>query len=178
MSELLTGEDIRSLLQEVAEELDDDTTRTLIMAGGSLLAWHGLRDSTHDVDTIALLDDDLRRAVAVVGARHGLAAHWLNDRARPFAPATLVLADCPVLMDHPALRVLGVPLEQLFLMKLDAARVRSADFGDMLRLWPLCAFRDEHEVVARYYEAYPNAIEDEFLGDYVAGIARLSTGGR
>lgn len=69
---LLTGDDIRRLLTEVAEELAPPQ-RTLVIVGGSLLAWHGLRDATEDVDTIRQLDGGLKAAVAVVATRHDLA---------------------------------------------------------------------------------------------------------
>ena len=49
---LLDGEAIKALIVEVAAELDDQVERTIIVVGGSLLAWHGLRDSTEDVDSI------------------------------------------------------------------------------------------------------------------------------
>ncbi len=94
---LLDGEAIKALIAEVAAELDDQVERTIIVVGGSLLAWHDLRDSTLDVDSIRRLDDALRHAVATVAARHGLAADWLNDRAAPWAPATLEVGKCEVL---------------------------------------------------------------------------------
>ena len=43
---------IKQYLTEVAETLDDDQQHTLIIVGGALLAWHGLRDATHDVDSV------------------------------------------------------------------------------------------------------------------------------
>ena len=41
---LLDGEAIKALIGEVAAELDDQVERTIIVVGGSLLAWHGLRE--------------------------------------------------------------------------------------------------------------------------------------
>ena len=65
---LLDGEAIKALIVEVAAELEDEAERTIIVVGGSLLAWHGLRDATEDVDSIRRLDDALRHAVKTVAA--------------------------------------------------------------------------------------------------------------
>ena len=88
--QLLDGDAVRGLVAAVAEVLAPDGPRhVLVIAGGSLLAWHGLREATRDVDTIRRMDDELRDAVRLVASRHGLAANWLNDNASPFWPATL-----------------------------------------------------------------------------------------
>ncbi len=168
---LLDGDRIRAHLAEVAAALPAGCPQhRLILVGGSLLAWHGLRDSTRDVDSVSALDVTLRKAVETVAARHGLAPRWLNDHARPFAPRTLREQDCDVLADLPALRVLGAPLDQVFLMKLHATRVRSADVEDMVALWPRTGFASAAQAVALYYEAYPLAEEDPFLAAYVADL--------
>ena len=97
---LLDGAAIKALIVEVAAELDDQAQRTIIVVGGSLLAWHGLRDATEDVDSIRLRDDAGRDAVKTVAVRHRLAANWLNDHAAPWAPATLDLNACEVLLEQ------------------------------------------------------------------------------
>ena len=87
---LLDGAMVAKLVREVADELSgSDDQRVLIVVGGSLLAWHGLRESTHDVDSIRSLDAALRDAIGRVARRHRLAAEWLNDRASPFAPTPM-----------------------------------------------------------------------------------------
>ena len=47
---LLNGAAVRRLVVELAEALGANDHRELVIAGGSLLALHGLRDSTIDVD--------------------------------------------------------------------------------------------------------------------------------
>ncbi len=48
----LGGEEIRSHLQEVAAQLGGKGPKhTLVLVGGALLAWHGLRDTTRDGET-------------------------------------------------------------------------------------------------------------------------------
>ncbi len=111
---ILDGDRILAHLAEVAAALPAGRPpHRLILVGGSLLAWRGLRDSTRDVDSVVALDATLRKAVETVAARHGLAPHWLNDHARPFAPQTLREQDCDLLADLPALRVLGAPRDQV-----------------------------------------------------------------
>ena len=168
---LLDGDRIRAHVAEVAAALPEGRPQLrLILVGGSLLAWHGLRDSTRDVDSLVALDATLRKAVETVAARHGLAPRWLNDDARPFAPQTLREQDCDLLADLPGLRVLGAPLDQVFLMKLHATRVRTSDVEDMVALWPRTGFASAAQAVELYYEAYPLAEVDPYLVAYVADL--------
>ena len=168
---LLDGDRIRAHLAEVAAALPRGRPQhRLILVGGSLLAWHGLRESTRDVDSVLALDATLRQAVETVAARHGLAPRWLNDHARPFAPQTLREQDCDLLAELPALRVLGAPLDQVFLMKLHATRVRTSDVEDMVALWPRTGFTSAAQAVELYYEAYPLAEVDAHLVAYVADL--------
>lgn len=166
----LNGQQIKSFLLEVADELPlGGSQHTVIIVGGALLAWNGLRDSTRDVDSLLRMDHDLRTAVAAVASRHDLVPRWLNDSAAAFRPATFREADCVDLLDHPRLRILGAPMDQLFLMKL--YRVDAQDFEDMVRIWPMCSFTSGHEVAHRFREAYPHAPEDEFLPSLIEDIS-------
>lgn len=62
----------------------------------------------------------------------------VDDSAAAFLPATFELSDCEVLLDGPALHVLGAPFDQVFLMKLNASR--AADTDDLVAIWPLGSF--------------------------------------
>lgn len=171
-SGLLSGERIRELVTEVAEQLGVQRTRaTIIMVGGSLLAWHGLRSATEDVDTTVHLDAELRSAVRVVAERHRLAVDWLNDHAAPWHPETLRPEQCDLLLDHPRLRVLGAPLADVFLMKLN--RSEPQDVLDMIMLWPLVVsvFPTGSHVVDAFYQAYPLEEPDDHLGAFVVDLA-------
>lgn len=166
----LDGAQIRAHLLSVAETLEPGRPQhTLIVVGGSLLAWHGLRDTTRDVDSVRRLDDELRRAVAEVARTHGLAADWLNDNAAGFRPFTFTEDDCVVLLDTPRLLVLGAPLDQVFLMKL--YRVDAQDYEDLIMLWPLCRFTSPEEAAAQFHAAYPHAPEDPELASMIRDIA-------
>ncbi|MEY2430335.1 MAG: hypothetical protein QOC92_60 [Acidimicrobiaceae bacterium] len=161
---------IEQYVAEVAEHLQPDgERRVLVVVGGALLAWHGLRDTTRDVDSVRRLDEELKAAVAAVGARHGLATTWLNDRAASFLPATFREDGCTVLLDHPALLVLGAPLDQVFLMKLYAAR--AADTADLEILWPLCSFESPEHAVAAFHDAYPHLEPDEQLAAFIRSLS-------
>lgn len=73
----LGDDEIRRYLSEVADVLGPAGRRhTILLVGGALLAWHGLRDTTADVDSLLRLDMELQVAVGVVAARHGLAPAW------------------------------------------------------------------------------------------------------
>ena len=61
------------------------------------------------------------------GRQHGLSPHWVNSAASAFTPDTLEIDRCFTLKDHPRLLVLGAPLDQVFVMKLHAARDRDRE---------------------------------------------------
>lgn len=168
----LSAEQILACLREVAQALAPSGPRhTIVVVGGSLLAFHGLRQSTLDVDTVRRIEQELRDAVEQVARVHGLAPAWLNDASAPFRPQTFVEQDCDVLLDHGRLLVLGAPLRQAFVMKLFASRVRSRDYDDMVVLWPRCRFDSAEQAVELYRAAYPHEAEDPDLVEYVRGLA-------
>jgi len=104
----LNASEILAYLNEVAGALPPAGPRhTIVVVGGSLLALHGLRQSTLDVDTLARIEAELADAVAAVARVHDLAPAWLNDASASFRPQTFVQADCDVLLERP--RLLGQP---------------------------------------------------------------------
>jgi hypothetical protein len=166
---LLGAAAIERYLGEVADELTDQgPIHTIIVVGGALLAWHGLRDATRDVDTARSLDRQLADAVARVAVRHDLAPRWLNDSAAPFVPATLQEDACEVILVRNTLRVLGAPFDQVFLMKLYASR--AVDTDDLEVLWPHCSFGSPEAAAAAFYDGYPLEHRDEFLADHIRNI--------
>lgn len=169
----LDADEIRVLLTEVADELPEGERPTIVVAGGALLAFHALRATTADVDAVRRLPDAVRNAARVVAGRHDLSPNWLNDSATAFRPDTLTDADCEVLLDHPRLRILGVPLRDVFLMKVDAARTR--DYDDLVALWPLAGFDSARQAEEEYRRAFPGAADDPYLVDWIEGIARRAT---
>ncbi len=172
----LDGRTIRELLGEVADRLPPaGPQHVVVLAGGSLLAWRGLRESTRDVDSLRPLSAELAQAADEVGAAHGLGVGWLNARAAVFSPVTLGVEDCAILLDRPRLQVLGAPLDQVFLMKLYAARDR--DLDDLRALWPLTGFGSPQQAAKQFWQAYPHAPEDPYLATFIASVAETAEPG-
>lgn len=166
----LTGNEIRALIREVAERLTPQGEQhVVIIVGGSLLASHGLRATTEDVDSVRLIDDELRSAVASVAADHDLSPDWLNANAAMFIPATLDPDSCDVLLEHRRMLVLGAPMREVFLMKM--YRGLPNDVADMIRMWPQIGYTNAEDVVLAFFAAYPHAPADEHLDQYVIDIA-------
>lgn len=166
----LDREAILAYLREVANTLaDTGPQHTVIAVGGSLLAFHGLREATVDVDSVKRLDSELKSAVARVARLRDLAPAWLNDSAAAFRPATFDEAECEELLTRGRLTVLGAPLRQVFVMKLNAARAR--DHDDLVLLWQACDFETAEQAVEMYRNAYPHEADDPYLVDFVRGLA-------
>ena len=157
-------------LQRLADLVPPTDPRpAVVLVGGSLLALRDLRASTADIDSVRRLAPPVQRAVVRLAQLHDLPPGWLNDSAAAFAPATLAEEECSVLLDHPNLLVLGAPLEQVFLMKLFAARTRDVD--DLIVLWPRCDFSSPEHAVEQFRSAYPHEEVDPHLERFVADIA-------
>lgn len=164
--------EIEARLRDVGEVLEEHGSdeRTIVVVGGAFAAWHQIRAATTDVDTIGTIDEQLRLAAEIVGARHDLELGWLNDRARPWQPAGFDPSTCTTVLHHAKLTVLIPPTDVVFLMKLDAAR-GPTDRQDMVALWPACTFATPQAAVDAFYAAYPMELVDKYLIDYVADIA-------
>jgi hypothetical protein len=172
----LTRSEIESYLREVADILGPDgATQVIIVVGGALLARYGLRPSTLDVDSVREFDAELTTAVEEVAKRHDLRPDWLNYRAAPYRPATMEPDAGELWLEHGRLRVVAAPLQQVFLMKLYALGSRSADYSDMVRLWPHADFISAEQAVDEYWRAFPHAPADEHLIELVEGIIAEAT---
>ena len=157
---------IEAYLMDVANAIPDGTVQfEIVVVGGSLLALLGYRESTSDVDSVTRLEQTLRDAAEEVARRHGLSPTWLNDAAAQFLPQTFNKDDCSVLFDHTQLRVLGAPLQQVFLMKVLAARTR--DITDLEVIWSDCGFDSPERAADLFHEAYPNENYDPYLADWI-----------
>ena len=166
--------EIRDYLQEVADLLTGDGPQhTLIVAGGALLAWQGLRESTRDVDSVRRIDPEVRAAVERVARAHDLAFDWLNDHAAGFLPFTFMEDECSRLLDSSRLLVLAAPLDQVFLMKL--YRLSAQDYEDLIALWNQCGFTSPEHAAGLFREAYPHAPEDPGLVSLIADVQKAAT---
>jgi hypothetical protein len=164
----LTGDRIRAYLLETAELLSPGDPQTIVVAGGSLLAMLGVREATSDVDSLTHISEALATAAGAVAERHDLTPHWLNDSAAAFRPSTFDNAECSVIIDHPQLRVLGAPLQQVFLMKLFAAR--AVDIADLRTIFSESGFDSPEHAAELFYRAYPHVERDEHLVDLIRSM--------
>lgn len=176
MDPLLDAKRIREYLIEVADELAlEGPPHDIVIVGGSLLALHGLRESTLDVDTITRLNAEVDRAARTVATRHGLTPTWLNDQAAAFTPWTWTVDDTELLLERGRLRVLGASFIDMVLMKIDAARVRSNDRDDLVKLWPHVT-ASPNQLLDLYRQAYPHSPHDEYLLPWLQEIEEESNG--
>lgn len=175
MTELLNRTQIAQYLRELADLLGDKgSPEKVIVVGGALLAHYGIREATRDVDSACQFGEELQSAATEVALRHDLAPDWLNARAAPFRPVTLIESDCDVILERGRLLVLAAPVDQVFLMKLNSSR--TTDQADLILAWPHTRFRTAEEVVAAYWEAFPEAPDDAHLVGYVEGIISEAEG--
>ena len=163
--------ELEVLFDELADELDRlGTSADVVMVGGSWMLWHSRRASTGDVDSARRFDTDLSGAVDRVGARHDLRPGWLNDAAAPYWPAGASYDRCEVVYERDSLVVRTPGPEVIFVMKL--YRADPQDREDLVNLWPLCRFASLAEALDAFTNAYPHAPDDEYLGAYIADVAR------
>ena len=162
----LDAETLLSLIREVAAELPGDgVRRRLVVVGGALLAWHGLRASTRDIDTVARLDVELRRAVSTVAARHGLAHQWINDSATGFLPQGFDPERGSLIWADDRLEVVGASRDDVLLMKILAGR--ATDTPDIRALWSHAGFATPAAAARAFFKAYPSEPCDDFLADWI-----------
>ena len=161
---------ITSLLTELAETVQETEQVTIVLVGGAPLSLLGLRDSTLDIDSITPLNRALKTSIAEIAKVRGLPHNWLNDSARAYAPENSRRHDEFVFLETPRLKVIGLSLADIFLMKL--ARASARDISDMRILWPHVAanFVTSTNVVRDFYRLFPTEPMDEFLEDFVDAV--------
>lgn len=174
MPELLDLDEIIASLRALAQELGPGTQQhVVVLVGGAVMALHGLRPATRDVDSARHLDGELLAAAARVARQRELPEGWLNARALPWRPQTLYEEVCAVVTEHPRLLVLAAPLREVFLMKLISLRAR--DTADLADLWPHAGFATPEDAVTVLYEqAYPGEDPDPYLAEFLRGLVAPS----
>lgn len=117
----------RSLILEalglLADELPAESPVEILVGGGAaLVLLYGARESTKDVDALAVIAVEpaaVRSAAARVADRIGLPEDWLNEGAKGFLHG---LTHGEILYEKSALTVRAVTPQQLLAMKLSAWR--------------------------------------------------------
>ncbi len=118
-----------------------------------------------DVDSVTRIDAELAQDIQEVAATFGWQTNWLNDNAAMFKPNGIDYDRSAVLYENEVLRVIGPHVDDVFIMKLYAAR--QVDIPDLVVLWPQVTFQTGSDVVDRYNDAYPAAFHDEYLIEFV-----------
>jgi hypothetical protein len=126
-AKMMTWEQTSSMLIELAERLDPNRPVELIIAGGAAMTSAGLRPMTADVDVVSDLPADVLSAAMAVADDRDLSASWLNANARPFLPSR---AHAHVILQRGPLTVRAVITNDLFVMKLDAARPATSTISE------------------------------------------------
>jgi hypothetical protein len=150
---LLDGEQIRHLFDELSDELARRGTRAeVFLVGGAAMALaYDARRATRDIDAVFQPKDEVYAAAAVVAAHHDLPADWLNDGVKGFLPG-----DDPQarqVYESGSLRVDVASPEYLLAMKLLAAREQDVD--DIVMLYGLCGFTSAAQGLDLVESVYP-----------------------
>lgn len=161
---LLDGDQIRRLFEELSEELERRGTRAeIFLVGGAAMALaYDARRATRDIDAVFQPKEEVYSAAAAVAARHDLPDDWLNDGVKGFLPGDDPRAR-PV-YESDALRVDVASPQYLLAMKLLAAREQDVD--DIIVLYRLCGFTSAAEgldLVESVYPGRPVAPKVQFL---------------
>jgi hypothetical protein len=146
----------------------------LIVIGGSYLTLLDLRYGTNDIDTIRRIDNSVKESIIAVALKLAIQENWLNDNASLFMPANFDSSKCTTNLQLSKIRILIPHADVVFIMKLYASR-REKDHDDMVKLWPMCSFKTAAAVIDYFWEAYPSAMDDEFLESLVQEIINEAT---
>jgi hypothetical protein len=151
---MLSREDIATLLDELADELETQGAHgDLFLVGGAAMALaYSRRRATRDLDAIFEPKQVIYDAAQRIGDRYGLPSDWLNDGVKGFLPGEDPAAT--VLFDRPGLAVRVASPRYLFAMKMLAARVER-DEDDIQLLYELCGFRSVTEALDDVQLHYP-----------------------
>ncbi len=169
---LLSGEQLRTLLQLLAAELERrEVHGDLFVVGGAAMALvYSRRCATRDLDEVFEPKQIVYDAARVVAAAEGLPDDWLNDAVKGFLPGRD--ANATVLLDEPGLTVRVASPRYLFAMKAAAARV-DRDADDLRVLYALCGYDSVEAAIDDVAAIYPPGLlppKTQFLlGELLAG---------
>lgn len=155
----LGRQDILAFVHQVDNELaamePPGTPHLLVITGGAVMAILGMRDTTHDIDSVTRLDPSIKTAAQRVAEKIGQDKTVLNDAGAAWRPATLDINACPTVIQGSRLTVRQVPIDALFIMKLDASRIGTMDSYDLAQLAPRVSYASAEDIQRAYEAAYP-----------------------
>jgi len=97
------------------------TGEVCIVGGAAMILAFGSRESTRDIDALAMAPASVRAAVAQVAETNRLSPNWLNDGAKGFASSQST--EMKEILKFSHLRVVAPPAAYILAMKCLAARV-------------------------------------------------------
>ena len=149
----LDAEAVRALLAEVGSELERTglAAEVFLVGGAAMALAYDARRLTRDVDAVFRPSHEVRRAVARVGSRHGLAEDWLNDAVKGFLPPGRPRGR--TVLEVPGLRVDVAEPRYLLALKLRAAR--EEDVADVRVLAPLAGVASAEEALDLLEASFP-----------------------
>jgi hypothetical protein len=149
----MTTQEIEQYLSELSGELGALGVKgEICLYGGAVMCLvYQARPSTKDVDAVFQPTSQMRAAAERVAQAHGLRDDWLNDAVKGY----VVEHPQRILFDFPALKVYVPEPDYLLAMKTLAARVDTADKGDILFLIELLKLHSADEVLVILEKYYP-----------------------
>ena len=162
---MLKRAEIFALLSELDAELaKDHVVGEVGLCGGAVMCLvFKARASTKDVDGIFVPTGEIRKAVARIAKRRGLAHDWLNDAAKSY-----FVSDPPriAVWEGKNLRVWAPTAEYMLAMKAVAARFDGKDKQDvqfLLKHLGLKSVKSVFDVIERYYPRRQIPTKTQFL---------------
>jgi len=149
----MTAEDITQYLTELNDELRlMDIKGEVSLYGGAVMCLvYDARPATKDVDAIFKPTTEIRKAAAVIAARHDLNENWFNDAVRGY----WVEHNENVLFDMSNLIVFVPEPDYILAMKSIAARDPSYDREDVRTLINILGLTKPEEVFSIIEKYYP-----------------------
>lgn len=176
-SKLLNTEDIRFLLEDLNNHLvNHGCDATLVIGGGAaIIAAHGSREATKDIDALFQPSQAVRDAASEVASQYDLNKDWLNDGLKGFVDPRN--SGTVPLYKFGNLNVLRFDDETLLAMKLSAARIDDEkdrlDALCLMRAIGITAIDELYDLVERKtYANQRTPMVDYFIQDVFATYER------
>ena len=154
MSALLDADRMRSLLQELSDELAarHQTAHLYVVGGAAMVLAYDSERATEDIDSVFQPVAPVRDATSAVASRHSLSPDWVNDGAKGFMPH---ISDDPVtVFETESLLVTVASAQYLLAMKLFSARPER-DLDDAVLLWRVVGFKEVSQGMDLLEKCYP-----------------------
>ena len=170
VSRLLGKWDILALLEELDGELITGGTISIVIGGGSAVAFWDARRGTLDVDIISHsnLPTELVNAAKKLAQKHNLADDWLNNHASKITQPHLKLSTRPAFIGK-KLHVY-IP-DHKFILAMKLAASRDKDESDIAFLMKQTGITTKEQLYNLVKESYPRNVYPLIDFDFLDSIA-------